>query len=390
AEAPAARRLAADSAHVLAAAAEAIGRTPRAISSHATAAALPTLPELPAGNSEGWHWSATAVLTHLNSITTLLNGLDTSAPATSTVAPELLADAPALATLRAHLNPSGEIGRHALRLAVAAGIAETFVRITGLYEGRWVVLTVFLVLKPDYNSTVSRGVHRAIGTAVGALAGALIAMLLHGTPVCLALAAGVAVAAAYAVFEVDYLRYSIYLTVFIVLLLDILGLSAETTATVRLADTALGALLALVAYAVWPTWHARNAPQIFARLVDAHQTYAAALRHELDAVGAPDAHRLRTLQSAARRARTDAEAAAARLAAEPPQPRLTADAAQALVAAATRLARAELSLHTLVTAPAATRLDPAQAAALTAATEAALADLTAQFAALSGPSPAIR
>jgi len=390
AEAPAARRLAADSVHVLTAVAETIARAPRATSPHTAAAALPTLPALPAEDSETWHWSATAVLTHLHSITTLLTGLDTPDPAPSAAAPEPLTDTPVPATLRAHLTPSGEIGRHALRLAVAAGIAETFVCITGLYEGRWIVLTVFLVLKPDYNSTVSRGVHRAIGTAVGALVGALIATLLHGAPDILVLAAGVAVAAAYAVFEVDYLRYSIYLTVFIVLLLDILGLSAETTATVRLADTALGALLALVAYAVWPTWHARTAPQIFGRLVDAHRTYVAALRHELDAVGAPDAHRLRTRQSAARRARTDAEAAAARLAAEPPQSRLTADAAHALVATATRLARAELSLHTLVTAPpATTRLEPARAAALTAAAEAALADLSAQFAAL-GSRPTVR
>ena len=195
--------------------------------------------------------------------------------------------------------------------------------------------------------------------------------------------AGIAVAAAYAVFEVDYLMYSVFLTVFIVLLLDILGLSAETTATVRLTDTALGALVALVAYAAWPTWHGRAAPQIFARLIDAHRAYVAALLHELASSGA-DTNRLRTLQSAARRARTDAEAAAVRLAAEPPHPPLTADDARALVATTARLARAELSLHTLVTA---TQRDPARAVALASATESALADLAEEFNALRACSP---
>lgn len=361
---PAARRLAAESAHVLDAVADALTNdTPT----------LPVLPELAAPESE-WHWAANALLTQLLSITELLaNGSSESAVTTS------LADAPALRTLRAHLNPTGEIGRHALRLAVAAGVAEAFVRITGLYEGRWVVLTVFLVLRPDYTSTVSRGVHRALGTAVGALLGAVIAIILHGTPVGLALAAGVAVTAAYAVFEIDYLVYSVCLTVFVVLLLDILGLSAETTASVRLADTALGALIALVAYAVWPTWHGRSAPQIFARLIEAHRTYVTALLFELDATGGADARRLRTLQSAARRARTDAEAAAERLAAEPPHPPWTADAARTLVGTTRRLARAELSLHTLVTS---TWHDPDRGASLAAATETALADLTDEFSSL--------
>ena len=366
---PAARRLAAESAHVLASVADALTLRP------GTTPDVPALPAAPSSSDSAWHWSATALLTHLRSITTLLTGLPSAAPSQVASAQE----SPALATLRAHLTPSSETGRHALRLAAAAGIAEAFVWITGLYEGRWVVLTVFLVLKPDYTSTVSRGVHRALGTAVGAILGALIAIVLHGTPVGLVLVAGIAVAAAYAAFEVDYLMYSVYLTVFIVLLLDILGLSAETTASIRLADTALGALLALVAYAVWPTWHGRNAPQIFARLIDTHQTYVSALRHELGTLGAPDAQRLRTLQSAARRARTDAEAAAARLAAEPPHPPFTAEAAHALVATTTRLARAELSLHTLVTS---TPRDPDRAATLTAATEAALAELTEQFSTL--------
>jgi uncharacterized membrane protein YccC len=386
---PAARRLATESAHVLSVAAETLAtrdarsrRTPHAVPTFPT---VPTLPASPAAPEADWHWAATALLTHLRSITDLLTSLDSTSAGDAT-APAALADTPALATLRAHLTPAGEIGRHALRLAAAAGIAEAFVWITGLYEGRWVVLTVFLVLKPDYTSTVSRGVHRALGTAVGALLGAVIAMLFHGTPVGLVLVAGIAVAAAYAVFEVDYLMYSVFLTVFIVLLLDILGLSAETTATVRLTDTALGALIALVAYAAWPTWHGRAAPQIFARLIDAHQAYVAALLHELASSGA-DANRLRTLQSAARRARTDAEAAAARLAVEPPHPPLTADDARALVATTARLARAELSLHTLVTS---TQDDPARAATLASATESALADLTAEFNALRAYSPAAR
>ena len=380
---PIARRLAADSARALDALADTMTTTNRR--HHRTthvpdSSNRPNLPELspllPAANSD-WRWAADALLAQLTAATHLLTHLESAPRGTAETTDTAASDESFSAVrraLRANLTPVSETGRHALRLALTAGVAETLVRVTGLYEGRWVVLTVFLVLKPDYTSTVSRGIRRALGTAAGAGIGAVIAILLHATPIGIALVGGLAVAAAYAVFEVDYLVYSFFLTVFIVLLLHLVGLSAETTATARLADTAIGAALALIAYALWPTWHGRTASRIFDRLAEAHTMYATALLRELDAPGENGSSRLRALQSAARRSRTDAEAAAERLAAEPLHPPFTAEAARSLVASATRLAHAELSLHTLVTAP--TRpTDPRHAQALAADTKAALADL---------------
>jgi uncharacterized membrane protein YccC len=251
-------------------------------------------------------------------------------------------------TLRANLTPSGETGRHAVRLAVVAGLAELMVQTTGLLEGRWVVLTIILVLKPDYSSTVYRSIHRAVGTAVGAGLGAAAASLAHSISGGLIVAAAIAIAAAYALLEVNYVIYSSFLTVYVVILLDILGLPADTTAVARLTDTAIGAALALIAYSVWPTWAGFTAQEKFARLIEAHSTYTTALLHSFAHPGETSPAQLRSLQAAARRARTDAEASADRLADEPPHPPLTPTVAQTLVAVVTRLAHAELSLHALV------------------------------------------
>ncbi|MFF0289252.1 FUSC family protein [Streptomyces sp. NPDC005262] len=251
-------------------------------------------------------------------------------------------------TLRANLALSGETGRHAVRLAVVAGLAEAMVQATGLFEGRWVVLTIFLVLKPDYTSTVYRSIQRAGGTAIGAGLGAAAAWLAHPSSVGLIIAAGIAVAAAYALFDVNYLIYSSFLTVFIVILLDILGLPADTTAVARLTDTAVGAVIALIAYSVWPTWEGLTAQEKFARTIEVHNTYTTALLRSLARPAQADPARLRGLQAAARRTRTDAEASSDRLADEPPHSPLTPGVARTLVAVVTRLARTELSLHALV------------------------------------------
>jgi uncharacterized membrane protein YccC len=210
-----------------------------------------------------------------------------------------------------------------------------------------VVLTVLIVLRPDYGSTVYRSVQRAAGTALGAGLGAAAAQVVHlggWEPVALA---GVTVAAAYAFFDVAYLLYTVCLSTFIVLLLDILGTPAVPTATARLADTGIGAALALIAYFAWPTWEAASAQEKFALLLETHGEYATSLLQQLAHPGRLDAGELRGIQVAARRARSDAEASTARLSEEPPHAPLTPQLARLLIATVSRLAHALLALHVL-------------------------------------------
>jgi len=253
------------------------------------------------------------------------------------------------ATLRANVSLSSEAGRHAVRMAAIAGVAEVMVLATGLSEGRWVVLTLFIVLRPDYGSTVSRSVQRAVGTALGVGLGVAAVQFGRLGQWELVTVAGVAVAAAYALFDVAYVLYCVFLSAFIVVLLDILGTPAVRTATSRLADTAIGAALAVIAYLVWPTWEAASARDTFAALLEAHGAYATALLRELAHPGQLGAGRLRRLQVTAQRARSDAEASAARLSEEPPEDPVIPQFARRLVATVRRLTQAELAAHTLIT-----------------------------------------
>jgi uncharacterized membrane protein YccC len=254
-------------------------------------------------------------------------------------------------TLRANMTLSTEAGRHAVRLAVIAGLAEVMVQATKLEEGRWAVLTIFIVLKPDYSTTVYRGVQRAIGTGLGAGLGAAMVQLGHLGQGGLVVAAGAAVSAAYALFDVSYLLFSVCLTTFIVVLLEILGMPAVPTASARLIDTAIGSGFALLGYFAWPTWEGTAAQEKFARLLEVHRDYSTAVLEALANPEDADPDRLRELQAAARRARGGAEASAARLSDEPAQSPLTPELATSVMAPMTRLAQAELALHALVWTP---------------------------------------
>ena len=313
------------------------------------------LAHLTIAENAAWRWSGEALLGQLRAVARMLAAIDSPrrpvAETDATVAQASLRPgnevASSLAMLRANVTLSSEAGRHALRLALVAALAETIVQATGLYQGRWATLTIFLVLKPDYASTLFRGSQRALGTAVGAAAGALVVSLAHHSRGAWVAAAGTAIAIAYAVFDASYLLFSVFLTVFIVVLLVMVGFPAVSTAEARIYETFIGAAFALGAYMVWPTWERTTAAEKFARLADAHRAYAVALLSVLAHPGNVDAAGLRALQISARRARSDAEAAAARLADEPADGRFTPELAQLLVAAVGRLAHAELALHAL-------------------------------------------
>ena len=285
-----------------------------------------------------WRWTGEALLVQLRTIAADLNRLEprrtriaARARARAALPRPPVAAAQSLPVLRASMNLSSEVGRHALRLAVVAGFAAALVLAAGAKDGRWVVLTIFLVLKPDYGTTLSRAPQRAVGTFVGAGVGVAAVQLGQLGSGGLVLAVGLTVALGYATFDVSYLVFSMCLTAFLVVVLEILGTPAVPTAEARLVDTAIGSAIALAAYLAWPTWEGLSAQEKFARVLETHRDYSTAL---LQAVGdsSADLARLRTLQTSARRARDEAAASAARLEDERPHPPLTPAVARALMA----------------------------------------------------------
>lgn len=314
-----------------------------------------------------WRWAAETLLGEMRAVASLVTRLDAAAaPAAAggkaATRPERrpLDLAAVIALLRANIGTSTEAGRHALRLAIVASLGEALSQVMGLYQGRWVAMTIFLVLKPDYASTLHRGIQRAAGTALGVLLCALVARVIPPAQGELVVAAALAIALGYAAFNVNFLAFSLFLTVFIVVLLELLGVPAAHTAEARFFNTLFGAALALIAYRVWPTWEGLAAQEKFARLLEGQRDYTEALLREFANPGSVGAARLRIAESAARRARSDAEAAADRLSQEPEHPPLTPEVAHALIATAARLAQVNLALHTLVISEARPLEAPAQ------------------------------
>ncbi|MGY1671630.1 FUSC family protein [Geodermatophilus sp. SYSU D00710] len=145
----------------------------------------------------------------------------------------------------------------ALRLVLCMTIAEVARQLLPIERPYWALLTVAIVLKPDYGSVFTRAVQRGAGTLLGVLIGSLLLSVLPRdgwVVVAMAVAAGLLPWARGANFGL----FSVFQTPVIILLLDLADPGGPGLVGARLVDTLIGCAIVLVAgYLVWPsTWRA--------------------------------------------------------------------------------------------------------------------------------------
>ena len=166
---------------------------------------------------------------------------------------------PALRTLWAALTPKSAAFHYAVRLSATVTVAGLVQHFSGLPNGYWVPMTALIVLKPDFQQTFFRGVERVIGTVIGA---GLATLLVRELPLELNTMGGLVVLFAwlgYTLINVNYALFAVFLTGYIVFLLDFGGLSTHVVALHRTVNTALGGGLALLSYltVLVSRWHLR-------------------------------------------------------------------------------------------------------------------------------------
>jgi uncharacterized membrane protein YccC len=159
------------------------------------------------------------------------------------------------------------------RLMICTGVAAVFSQVLPIQRSYWVVLTVAIILKPDYGSVFSRAVQRGAGTIIGAVLGAVIIALVPYGPWLLVPFGVLAALLPYGKSR-SFGLTATFLTPFVVLLIDLLSPGGWRLAEERLIDTLIGcAIVLLIGYAPWPSaWYA-HLPRQFADTLRAVATY---------------------------------------------------------------------------------------------------------------------
>ena len=152
---------------------------------------------------------------------------------------------------------SGESRSFAVRLTLCMGIAEVARQHVPTQRPYWVLLTVAIVLKPDFGSVFTRAVQRGAGTLLGVLLGSALLALFPRSP-WLLLAMGFFAAVLPWARNANFGLFSVFQTPLIILLLDLTLPHDSGIVVARLVDTLIGCAIVLVfGYLLWPqTWRA--------------------------------------------------------------------------------------------------------------------------------------
>jgi uncharacterized membrane protein YccC len=217
-----------------------------------------------------------------------------------------------LATLRANLTLKSTAFRHGIRMAAAIAVGEATAYFFRLERSYWIPMTIVLVLKPEFTSTLSRGLLRVLGTLGGLVVATILYRFLpHQTGVELPFIAGYMFLLRW-VGAANYGIFTFMLSGLVVSLLAIAGSDPNQLIWARGLNTCIGGGIALLTYWAWPTWARNQVQETLAEMLDAYRRYFLAVSNGLKPAAEMDNARL-----ASRLARSNQEASSAHMQAEP-------------------------------------------------------------------------
>jgi uncharacterized membrane protein YccC len=247
--------------------------------------------------------------------------------------------------LRANLTFRSIAFRHAVRLAACIALGETLSATVDWQRSYWIPMTIAIVLKPDFLSTFSRGALRLGGTFGGLILATAIYRVAPLNALTDILVVGVFTLVLRWWGPANYGLLTLAISAIVVALIAGTGVAPSKVILLRGINTSIGGLLAMLAYILWPTWERSHVGEFAATLMDAYRTYLRAIRTVcLQRDG--ENSELDRARQAARVARTNAEASADRLGAEPATNPALVPLAKAMLASSHNFIYAAMTLET--------------------------------------------
>jgi len=195
--------------------------------------------------------------------------------------------------------------RTSLRYALTLGVAEAASHLWNSGHTYWLPLTVCLILRSDYGTTLSKGLARVLGTIGGVALASLLAYVLHPSPAAVVMMMLFGGWMACALFAANYTYYSVGITLYVVFSLVASGIAERTAGIDRMAATTMGFLIAILVNVVWPIWQSGQVREMLLDAVRAQLAYSEALlkmiRGEAPGVSEITRNHARTLRLEAER-----------------------------------------------------------------------------------------
>ncbi len=165
-------------------------------------------------------------------------------------------------TFKAHFSLKSSVFRHALRLTAAMLVGLLVGRFFEHQNAYWILLTIAVILRPNFGLTKKRAVQRILGTLGGAVIASLVLFLFNSKT----LFGFLAVPSIFVGLVFLQKNYRIAATFITMAVLFFYGVLVDNTIEIikyRVLDTLIGALIAFLSvYLLWPSWEQSNIKEI--------------------------------------------------------------------------------------------------------------------------------
>ena len=175
---------------------------------------------------------------------------------------------------RNNLNLESGVFRHALRMMITCitGFAITKFFSYG-HHSYWVLLTIIIILKPGFSLTKERNIQRFAGTLAGGIIGLLILYFIKDRNLLFAFIVFFMVGT-YTFQRLNYIVMVIFITPYVLILLNLLGLGTLEIAEERLIDTGIAGVLSFLAsYLLFPHWESLQLDTYMKKVLKANLNY---------------------------------------------------------------------------------------------------------------------
>ncbi len=173
-----------------------------------------------------------------------------------------------ISSLRTNFSPESPYFRHAIRLTIAVALGLIFTDFVKISQAHWILLTIVVIMKPDFGATKLRSLQRVAGTILGGLVAIGIIKLVDDQRIILALLF-IFSFITYSFISVNYAIGVIFITPYALLLFDLIDASNLNLAGIRMLDTFVGGSIVYITNMIIPPlWQYQKMPPLMENMLN--------------------------------------------------------------------------------------------------------------------------
>ena len=172
-----------------------------------------------------------------------------------------------------NLSFKSSIFRHSVRVAIVMLIGFIVAKSLNFEHSYWILLTILVISKPGFSLTKERNYQRLIGTVVGAFIGMAVLIYIQNKDTLFFILL-VCMIGSYSFQRKNYVVSVLFMTPYILILFDFLGMGGMSIARERIYDTLIGSGIALLAsYSLFPNWEHEKLKTAMQDIITANKKY---------------------------------------------------------------------------------------------------------------------